>query len=72
MSLPLQQDIGRMRFTEIIQALNVINSSRVLWAMSDAIDIINKLATKSQKKDIIRSVETIIKAWTKTLRALKK
>lgn len=66
-----QEDIEKMRFTEMVYALNTINNSRVLWAMSNAIDIINKFATKSQKKDIIRSIETIVRVWTETLKKLK-
>lgn len=66
-----QEDVEHLRFTEMIQALNVINSSRTLWAMSDAIDIIKKLANKEQKKSIIRSIETIIRVWSETLKKLK-
>jgi ParB family chromosome partitioning protein len=65
------EDIEKMRFTEMIQALNTINSSRTLWAMSDAIDIVKKLATKEQKKNIIRSIETIVRVWSETLKKLK-
>ena len=66
------EDVERMRFTEMVQALNAVNSNRTLWSMSGAVDIVKKLATREQKQDIIRSVETIIRAWTKTLNELKK
>jgi len=67
-----QEDIEKMKFTEMIQALNAINSCRVLWTMSDAINTVNKFATKEQKKNIVQSIETIVKVWTKTLKELKK
>lgn len=67
-----QEEIERVRFIEMIQALNSINNSRILWAMSGAVDIVNRIATSSQKKEVIKSIETIIGAWTKTLKELQK
>jgi len=67
-----QEDVEKMRFTAMVQALNSINSNRTLWAMSDAISVVKKLATREQKETIIRSIETIIRGWTKTLNELKK
>lgn len=66
------EDIEKIRFTEMVQALNAINSNRTLWSMNGAGDIVKKFATKEQKKEIIQSVETIIRAWTRTLNELKK
>lgn len=66
-----KEDIDKMRFTDMIVALNNINGNRYLWAMSDAIELVNKTATKEQKESIVKSIETIVKVWTKTLKELK-
>lgn len=67
-----QEDVDKMRFTEMIQALNAINGARTLWAMTDSVELIKRLATKEQIESIIKSIETIVKVWTKTLKELKK
>lgn len=65
-----KEDIELQRFTEMIQALNAINSARYLWAMSDAVTLVKKLATKEQRESIKKSVGTIVKVWTDTLNKL--
>lgn len=67
-----QVDIDKERLTQMLQALNNINSSRILWSMTDAIEFVKKTATKEQKEAIIKSIEMIVKVWTKTLSELKK
>lgn len=54
-----------------MEALNNINSSRMLWAMDGATDIVKRSATDDQREQIINSVETIVRVWTKTLKDLK-
>ena len=67
-----KEDLEKMRFTDMIYSLNTINRARTLWIMSDAIEIINRYATKEQKEEIIKSIETIVKAWKKTLKEFKR
>jgi len=67
-----KEDLEKMRFTDMIYSLNNINRARTLWVMSDAIDIINRYATKEQRAEITKSIETIVRVWTKTLKEFKR
>ena len=66
----LKIDPKKQRFSAMIDSLNVINQSRLLWVMTDWKEIINEFATEKIKQDIIKSIKTIIKAWNKTLEEL--
>jgi len=67
-----QPEIDKERLTQMMQALNSINSCRILWSMTDAIDFVKKTATKEQKEAIVKSVDMIVEVWNKTSKALKK
>ena len=67
---PTEKELQK-RFKQQIAALNTINSSRMIWSMTDAIEVITRIGTKEQKEDVIKSIETIIRVWTKTLKELK-
>ena len=66
-----QIDIEKRVVQGLIAALNEINMARVMWNRTDAIELLNKHLDKPTKKKIVTSIETIIKAWSKTLKELK-
>ncbi len=55
----------------LVSALNQVNMGRILWERTDAIDLLKKHLTKKQMNQVIDSVETVVRVWSKTLRELK-
>ena len=54
----LKIDPKKQRFSAMIDSLNVINQSRLLWEMTDYKEIVNQFATEKIKQDIIKSIKT--------------
>lgn len=67
-----QWDYEERIVSGLISAVNEINIARILWARTDAVELVKKHLNKKQLNQVIESVETIVKVWTKTLKELKK
>ena len=67
-----QIDYEKRLVMGLVSALNSINTARILWARTDAVELVKKHLSKKQFGQVIESVATIVKVWTKTLRDLKK
>ncbi|MEK6881030.1 MAG: ParB N-terminal domain-containing protein [Nanoarchaeota archaeon] len=55
----------------LLSSLNQINMARLLWERTDAIDLLKKHLKKEDFPKIIKQIQTIIKAWNKTLEELE-
>lgn len=59
-------DPDKKLLNDLINSLNIINQSRIIWLKSDVIKVIKNAPQKTQD-DILKSIKTIIKVWDKTL-----